>query len=87
LAPPGRLEGPAVAMVHSPRVAARFAQLAGDKGAIALAAISAAAAEAAGEGWRSKAVAAAPRDEALLELAAKLCNTGGEGIGKSGDGL
>jgi uroporphyrinogen-III synthase len=87
LLPPQRFEGPAVAMVYSPRGAARFAHLAGDRSAIVLAAISAAAAQAAGEGWRLKAVAAAPRDDALLELAAKLCNTGGEGIGKSGDGL
>lgn len=85
--PPARFEGPAVAMVHSPRGAARFAEVTGDKAAIILAAISAAAADAAGEGWRSKAVAEAPRDDALLELAARLCKSGGEGIGKSGDGL
>jgi hypothetical protein len=30
----------------------------------------------AGAGWQSVAVAAAPRDQALLELAAKLCQTG-----------
>ena len=34
------------------------------------------AAAAAGAGWQSIAVAAAPRDQALLELAAKLCQTG-----------
>ncbi|HEX6376948.1 MAG TPA: uroporphyrinogen-III synthase [Allosphingosinicella sp.] len=82
-----RFEGPAVAMVHSPRAARRFAQLAGDRSAIAIAAISAAAAEAAGEGWATRAVAAAPRDHALLELAAKLCNTGAEGTKDGGDGL
>ncbi|MEA3064722.1 MAG: hypothetical protein QOJ27_1168, partial [Sphingomonadales bacterium] len=48
-------------------------RLAAGKGSIRVAAISAAAAEAAGEGWAAKAVAAAPRDQALLELAAKLC--------------
>jgi uroporphyrinogen-III synthase len=75
--PRNRFEGPAVAMIHSPRAGARFAELAGDRSSIAIAAISAAAAEAAGEGWAAKAVAAAPRDQALLELAAKLCNYGG----------
>ena len=80
-------EGPAVAMVHSPRAGARFAQLAGDRSSIVIAAISAAAAEAAGEGWAAKTVAVAPRDHALLELAAKLCNTGGEAVKDGGDGL
>ena len=84
---PRRFDGPAVAMIHSPRAGARFAQLAGNRSAIAIAAISAAAAEAAGEGWAAKAVAAAPRDQALLELAAKLCNTGGEATRNGGDGL
>jgi uroporphyrinogen-III synthase len=69
-------EGPAVAMIHSARAGARFAQLAGDKAAFAIAAISPAAAAATGEGWAAKAVAAAPRDQALLELAAKLCKYG-----------
>ncbi|HEX5181854.1 MAG TPA: uroporphyrinogen-III synthase [Allosphingosinicella sp.] len=67
------LRGP-VALIHSPRAGARFAALAPDKGGIALAAISRAAAAAAGSGWAEIAVAAAPRDEALLELAAKLCH-------------
>lgn len=82
-----RVEGPAVALIHSARAGARFAQLAGDKTSIAVAAISAAAAEAVGEGWAAKAVAAAPRDQALLELAAKLCNTDGEATKDGGDGL
>ena len=73
------LSARAVALIHSPRAAAHFAHLldgAGiDRGTIGLAAISAAAAEAAGAGWKEVAVAAAPRDEALLELAAKLCQT------------
>jgi uroporphyrinogen-III synthase len=82
-----RFEGPAVAMVHSARGAARFAELAGARSEFAVAAISAAAAAAAGEGWAAKAVAAAPRDEALLELAAKLCNHGFQAVRDSGDGL
>jgi uroporphyrinogen-III synthase len=64
----------AVVLVHSPRAGARLAELVGERSRVTLAAISEAAAAAAGEGWAAKAVAPAPRDEALLELAAKLCN-------------
>jgi uroporphyrinogen-III synthase len=71
------LERRALVLLHSPRAAALFGLLAGKRAPVAVAAISPAAAEAAGEGWALKAVAAAPRDEALLELAAKLCQTGG----------
>jgi uroporphyrinogen-III synthase len=68
----------AVVLLHSPRAAARFAELAGARrDAFRIAAISTAAAAAAGPGWRSVAIAAAPRDQALLELAAKLCQTAG----------
>lgn len=80
-------DGPAVAMIHSARAGALFAGLAPDRSRIAVAAISAAAAAAAGEGWAAKAVAAAPRDEALLELAAKLCNYGFRAAKDGGDGL
>lgn len=66
----------ALILVHSPKAGGLLARLIGDRAGIALAAISAAAAEAAGGGWRSKAVAESPRDEALLELAAKLCQIG-----------
>jgi uroporphyrinogen-III synthase len=64
----------AVALLHSPRAAALFAGLVDDRRRVRLALISPAAAAAAGEGWAEKAVAARPRDEALLEVAAKLCN-------------
>jgi uroporphyrinogen-III synthase len=68
----------ALALLHSPRAAARLAALAGTRRhAFRIAAISAAAAAAAGPGWRSVAIAEAPRDQALLELAAKLCQTAG----------
>jgi len=70
--------GEAVVLLHSPRAAARFAALAGDRDKFSLAAISAQTAAAAGAGWRTVAIAAAPRDEALLELAAKLCQKDGE---------
>jgi uroporphyrinogen-III synthase len=69
----------ALVLLHSPRAAARFAQLAGDRGAIRIAAISAAAAAAAGGGWAELAVAPRPRDQALLELAARLCKSDGAG--------
>jgi uroporphyrinogen-III synthase len=84
--PHQRFEGPAVAMIHSARAGARFAALAGDKAGIAVAAISAAAAAAAGEGWAAKAVAAGPSDQALLELAAKLCKYG-FALVRDGNGL
>lgn len=70
---PGGIED-MLALLHSPRAAAAFAALAGDRrGRIRLAAISAQTAAAAGDGWALVGVAEAPRDEALLALAAKLC--------------
>jgi uroporphyrinogen-III synthase len=69
----------ALVLLHSPRAAAVFAGLAGPRrAAIRIAAISTRAAAAAGPGWKAVAIAAAPRDHALLELAAKLCQTDGE---------
>ena len=67
----------ALVLLHSARAAARFAGLAGNRSAVRLAAISTQAAQAAGQGWKSLAIASAPRDQALLELAAKLCQTEG----------
>ena len=67
----------AIALLHSPRAARLLAALVGERGQVPIAAISARTGRAAGEGWRSVAVAARPRDEALLELAAKLCQTDG----------
>jgi uroporphyrinogen-III synthase len=67
------LEGGAVALLHSPRAAALFRHLVEARGSIAIAAISGAAAEAAGDGWLAREAAPQPTDEALLELAAKLC--------------
>jgi uroporphyrinogen-III synthase len=68
----------AVVLVHSSRAAAIFrtrlcsAEL--DAGSVAIAAISPAAAEAAGSGWESVDVAEQPTDDALLALAERLCN-------------
>jgi len=63
-----------VALIHSPRAGRRFAELVQNRDLIAIAAISQAAAEAAGAGWKSIDVAAEPTDDALLALAARLCN-------------
>lgn len=63
-----------VALVHSPRAGRRLAELIADRASIALAAISAAAAQAAGGGWESVDAADHPTDDALLALAARLCN-------------
>lgn len=67
-----------IALLHSPRAGRVLAGLASPEicARLTIAAISAAAAQAAGAGWRSVHVAAAPRDAALLELAAKLCQKG-----------
>lgn len=67
----------AVVAVHSPRAAERLAELADvariDRSNVRIAAISEAAASAAGSGWETVASAAGPNDGALLELAARLC--------------
>jgi len=63
-----------VVLIHSPRAGERFAELVEDRGSIVIAAISAAAAEAVGSGWKSVAIADRPSDDALLALAARLCN-------------
>jgi uroporphyrinogen-III synthase len=63
-----------VVMVHSPRAGRRFAELMHDRGTIAIAAISEAAAEAVGDGWQKVATAEQPNDDALLALAARLCD-------------
>jgi uroporphyrinogen-III synthase len=64
----------AVALIHSPRAGRRFAQLADDRASTIVAAISAAAAEAVGDGWQAVETAERPTDGALLALAASLCN-------------
>jgi uroporphyrinogen-III synthase len=65
-----------VAMLHSPRAAQRFAALATtiDRGAVRLAALSAAVADAAGSGWAERAIAAARDDAALVALARRLAD-------------
>jgi len=62
----------AVALLHSPRAAALFAGLVDERSGVAIAAISPAAAEAAGGGWRAIAIAEHPSDASLLAAAAGL---------------
>lgn len=73
LDPPLDAEG-AVALVHSPRAAQRFADLARGRNTIRIAAISHAAADSAGSGWEAVEVAERPSDDALLALALRLCD-------------
>ena len=67
-----------VVAVHSPRAGSRLAELtdqAGlDRATVRIAAISNAAATAAGDGWARCEAAEAPGDAALLALAARLCD-------------
>jgi uroporphyrinogen-III synthase len=73
----GDTEG-AVVLVHSPRAAAVFRKVLDaanfNLASVAIAAISPAAAEAAGGAWKSVDVADRPSDDALLALAERLCN-------------
>lgn len=64
----------AVALIHSPRAGRRFAELVRHRGTIAIAAISPAAANAVGSGWQTVEVADESTDDALLAVAARLCN-------------
>jgi uroporphyrinogen-III synthase len=66
--------GSCVALIHSPRAGRRFAELVGDRSRIAIAAVSRASADAAGDGWAKVEAAESPDDDALLALAARLCN-------------
>lgn len=64
----------AVALIHSPRAGGRFAELVSERESVAIAAISAAAAQSVGSGWGGVETAEQPSDDALLALAARLCN-------------
>jgi uroporphyrinogen-III synthase len=73
----GDIDG-SVVLVHSPRAGKRLAGLADDqnldRSKVSLVAISAAAADAAGPGWKIVEVADHPDDDALLALAKRLCD-------------
>jgi uroporphyrinogen-III synthase len=74
------LKSGGVVMLHSARAARQFAEIVDahevDRSAIALAAISENTAKATGSGWGSVDIAARPRDAALLDTAAALCQKG-----------
>lgn len=70
------LKHPCVALLHSPRAAQKFAELALDHRHIDIVAISEKAAIAAGPGWASVQWPDAPSDAAMLEIAAPLCRAG-----------
>lgn len=65
--------GGSVALVHSPRAGRRLAELMERRAAVAVAAISPAAATACGNGWAAVEASSQPTDAALLSLAARLC--------------
>lgn len=62
------------ALVHSARAAARFAALCPSPAEVDVIAISASVADASGSGWRTISTAAEPTDDAMLALAAVLCD-------------
>ncbi len=66
--------GRCTALLHSVRAGARFAMLCPSRAQVDIVAISNAVAEAAGPGWRSTATAPQPQDNAMLALAAALCD-------------
>lgn len=74
------LQDPAVVLVHSTRAAQRLAEIAPQREALRLVAISPAVAAACGEGWRSVAIAPRPDDAEMVAIAAKLCQDGGRGV-------
>jgi uroporphyrinogen-III synthase len=63
-----------VALLHSARAAARFADLCPSSRLVEVVAISVAVAEAAGTGWKSMTIAPEPTDNAMLALAVLLCD-------------
>jgi len=71
------ISSPAVLLAHSARAALRLRELAGETRAhLSLVAISPAVAVAAGDGWRSIAVAGRPDDASMLAEAHALCHKG-----------
>ncbi len=62
------------ALVHSARAATRFADLCPSPKLVDVVSISAAVSEAAGSGWRTVNTADTPTDDAMLALAAMLCD-------------
>jgi uroporphyrinogen-III synthase len=73
-APDPLLAHESVALIHSPLAGQRFSEIIGSRSSIGIVAISNAAADALGPGWKWVEIADRPSDEALLALAARLCN-------------
>jgi uroporphyrinogen-III synthase len=77
-----------VVMLHSTRAAKQFAKIAQthgiDRSSLGLAVISENAATAAGTGWSEIAIAASPRDGALLDSAVTLCQKSEIGLSSNG---
>lgn len=75
--PPLLPSGPHLALLHSPRAARHYRALVAPDGTMparhSIAAISPAVATAAGPGWRAVGIAAESDDDALLAVAARLC--------------
>ena len=63
-----------VVLAHSPRAGSHLGELVTDRSNITIVAISNAAADAVGDGWAAVAAADEPTDDAMLALAAELCN-------------
>ena len=79
IASPAGLDEPgeSVIAVHSPRAGRRLAELVTGRARFTIAAISSAAADACGAGWKRVHAAPHPTDAALLALAARLCESPG----------
>lgn len=78
---PNRFDLPAEAVVaiHSPRAGKRLAELVAERDQFAVVAISARAAEAAGDTWQSVRWTDSPIDDTLLALAKRMCQTPDKG--------
>ena len=68
-----------VVLVHSARAGTRFAELAAERAALSIVAISAAAASACGGGWAQVVAADRPREHAMLASLGELCERRGHG--------
>ena len=75
--PPPVLPATPIVLIHSPRAAARLAEIipTQERASRTIIAISAAAARVAGAGWAAIHIAAAPNDDGLLARAAEACKT------------
>lgn len=75
------MKADAIALLHSVRAAALFATLVRDRANTTVIGLSEAVRVAAGDGWAGAFAASAPNDDALLAIAARLCDQG-SGMGR-----